>query len=77
MCLLVNQIFDVLFDYIKWCEFFPILYKTMQKIPNTGGRVRFPKWVETRKNESCFRTSSDQVPGFFTKNRVIDFAGCQ
>ena len=35
----------VLFDYIVWCEFFPILYKTMQKISNSGGWVMFPKWL--------------------------------
>ena len=48
MALLVDQIFDffVLFDYIIQCEFFPILYKMMRKIPISGARVMFPKWGE-------------------------------
>ena len=46
--LLVNQMFALFFffDYILWCELFPILYKTPQKISNSGGQVIFPKWGE-------------------------------
>ena len=43
MCLLVNQIFDFLFYFIILYSVSFSQFVKMQKIPNSGGQVMFPK----------------------------------